>query len=703
MLRNYALLFLFAASVVSAAWGQAEDSSSVLVSEGATAEEILRLAAAVRPHPRQEIWQRMGFTAFVHFGMNTFTDREWGDGKESPKDFAPESFDARQWVQTFAAAGMKGLVLTAKHHDGFCLWPTKTTEHSVRQSSWRDGQGDVVAEVARACREEGLRFGIYLSPWDRNATSFGTPAYDDLFHAQLEELLTNYGPLYDLWLDGAKAPKDPKLFNWSRHFAAVRRHQPWACLSIVGPDVRWCGNEAGSTRRAEWSVIPLATDEKGSAVENPAVAAAYRAVPVTARDLGSRSALEGARRLVWWPAVTNTSIRPGWFYHAAQDGEVRGLRELFDLWVSTVGGNSHLLLNVPPDRRGLIQETDARRLRALGGLLEATFGRDLADGGRRRNYDGRVGEVYFDEPVTADYLSLEEDVAGSGQRVEAFRVDTWDGGSWREALRGGTIGMRRIIALPERPVLGYRYWVTASRGTPAVKNMSVHRRPRILAAPTIARDRAGRVSIAATPGASIFFTVDGSAPDKTSSRYEGPFAFASGGVVRALALPPEGAEIFSAGDAASASMRFGLAKTGWRVLEVSSEQAPGEAAALAFDEDPSTIWHSRYSPDTPAYPHALALDLGALRRIDALRYTPRSSGSNGTVRRYSIEVSRNGQAWRRVIDGAEFGNMKTKPGPRDIALPEAVEARYLRFIALEEVEGRPWASVAELDVFLATP
>ena len=213
---------------------------SVPVPDGATPEQIATLAGSVRPHPRQQDWLDLEFTAFVHFGMNTFTDREWGDGQESPATFAPSAFDAAQWVDAFAAAGMRGVVLTCKHHDGFCLWPTATTAHSVKTSPWMEGRGDVVGAVAAACRAKGLRFGIYLSPWDRNAPSFGTKAYDDLFHAQLRELLSNYAPIYDVWFDGAHAPKDdPSVFDWTRHYRLIRELQPEACISVMGPDVRW--------------------------------------------------------------------------------------------------------------------------------------------------------------------------------------------------------------------------------------------------------------------------------------------------------------------------------------------------------------------------------------------------------------------------------------------------------------------------------
>ncbi|MEZ6197603.1 MAG: alpha-L-fucosidase [Planctomycetota bacterium] len=673
---------------------------SRMVPEGASVEEVVRAAAEVRPHLRQVVWQEMGFTAFVHFGMNTFTDREWGEGNEDPALFDPKEFDADQWVASFRAAGMKGLVLTAKHHDGFCLWPTRTTPHSVAASPFRDGKGDVVGEVAAACRRAGLRFGIYLSPWDRNAKSFGTKEYDELFHAQLRELMTDYGPLYDVWFDGAHAPADrPEIFDWARHFALVRKLQPMACLSIVGPDVRWCGNEAGRTRAEEWSVVPLPTDLSAAAEEDWRVAAAYRSVDVQAADLGSRARLAGARRLVWWPAVTNTSIRPGWFHHPAEDGSLKGLLELFDLWVAAVGGNGHLLLNVPPDRRGRIAEGDAARLAELGALLDATFGRDLAADATRKNYGGRVLEVIFPEARAASFLDVREDVESSSQRVESFRLDAFDGNAWREVSRGSTIGMRRILRLPTTPARGWRVWVTSSRGAPALAALSVHRTPDLLDAPRIDRDREGRVSLTAPGAGSILFTVDGSEPGEGSSVYLGPFPLPEGGRVRARAVPKAGAAVFAAAGASQSERRFGLAKGGWRIHAVSSEQAPAEAAALAIDEDPDTLWHTRYSPDTPKHPHSITLDLGAERAVGSVLYTPRRGQGNGTILRLAIEVSRDGKTWETAVPARELENMKASPTPREIPFDAPRRVRYLRLVALEEIAGRPWASAAEIDVF----
>ena len=281
-----------------------------------TEEEL----TAVRPSPRQIRYQQRELIGFVHFTVNTFTDREWGDGTEDPAVFNPDRLDAGQWARAARAAGMRGLILTARHHDGFCLWPTKTTDHNISRSPFRGGHGDVVAECAEACRAYGLDFGIYLSPWDRHSPVYGEgEAYDDIYVRQLEELLTGYGDIFCVWMDGAcgEGPNGRKQrYDWERYYAAVRRLQSQCCICICGEDVRWCGNEAGQTRRAEWSVVDAALRdaEKVAAKSQHEDSDAFRKkVSSSEEDLGSREALEKADKLCWYPCEVDTSIRPGWF------------------------------------------------------------------------------------------------------------------------------------------------------------------------------------------------------------------------------------------------------------------------------------------------------------------------------------------------------------------------------------------------------
>lgn len=344
--------------------------------------------ANIRPTHRQLQWQRMEMYAFTHFGMNTMTDREWGLGHEDPALFNPVDFDADQWMEALKAAGMTGVILTCKHHDGFCLWPSAYTKHSVASSPWKDGKGDVVREVSDAARRHGLKFGVYLSPWDRTEATYGSGKdYDDYYVNQLIELLTHYGPIFTVWLDGAcgEGPNGKKQqYDWRRYYNVVRALQPEAVISVSGSDVRWCGNEAGHTRENEWSVVPerLRSAELTAAKSQQADDGEFsRLVRSDEEDLGSRKALaDYDGPLAWYPSEVNTSTRPGWFYHENEDAQVRTPEELFDIWASAVGGNATFLLNVPPTPRGLIADADVKALAGLGKLVADFKGRMIADG-----------------------------------------------------------------------------------------------------------------------------------------------------------------------------------------------------------------------------------------------------------------------------------------------------------------------------------
>jgi alpha-L-fucosidase len=429
-------------------------------------------ASRVKPSERQLRWQALEFQAFVHFGMNTFTDREWGEGTEDPKLFAPTDFNADQWVEAVKAAGIRGLIVTAKHHDGFCLWPSKFTEHSVKNSPWKGGKGDVVGEVADACRKGGLAFGVYLSPWDRHEPSYGdSPRYNEHFKNQLRELLTNYGEISEVWFDGAcgEGPNGKKqVYDWPGYFALIRELQPGAVISIMGPDARWIGNEAGVTRESEWSVIPVVGQDDAPDEKNPGGIAGLDA---QAKDLGSFGRIaEVARqggRLIWYPGQVDVSIRPGWFYHAAEDNKVKPLDHLLDIYYTSVGGNAQLLLNIPPDKRGRIHENDAARLKELGDRLKATFADNLAAKATASityvvraihenslapaaGYGGEPGHVLecdLKGPKVFNIAMLKEDLR-EGQRIEAFALDIWDGKEWKETAAGTTVGWKKLLRFP---------------------------------------------------------------------------------------------------------------------------------------------------------------------------------------------------------------------------------------------------------------
>ena len=443
-------LFLMLAGQVAAQQNAEYFVKHLVFPPGSTVEEKADMAARLVPSAPQLAWQRMELTAFLHFGINTFTDREWGDGKEDPALFNPTALDADQWIRTLKNAGFKMVILTAKHHDGFCLWPTKTTRHSVASSPWKEGRGDVVREVRDACERHGMKFGVYLSPWDRNAACYGdSPAYNRFFVEQLTELLTDYGEVHEVWFDGAngEGPNGKKQeYDWDTFYNTIRRLQPNAVTAIMGDDVRWVGNEKGIGRETEWSATVLTPGVYARARENNKRLGVYG----KSADLGSRNMLEHAAELFWFPSEVDVSIRPGWFYHAAEDDKVKSLKQLTDIYFQSVGYNSSLLLNVPPDRRGRIHAADSLRLQELARYLERTFADDRVIGGETP-WHAASGEerVYELKPGShINVVLLQENIA-LGQRVERFVVEACTDAGWQPLAEGTTIGHKRLMRIPD--------------------------------------------------------------------------------------------------------------------------------------------------------------------------------------------------------------------------------------------------------------
>lgn len=457
----------------------------------------VRAAAGIVPSARQLAWQHREFTAFLHVGMNTMTDREWGLGHEDPGLFDPAGVDTDQWMRAVSAAGARGVILTAKHHDGFCLWPSAHTGHTVAASPWRGGRGDLVRESAESAARHGLAFGIYLSPWDRTEARYGSgSAYDDFFVAQLTELLTDYGPISTVWLDGANGEGPDgrvQMYDWDRYYETVRRLQPDAVISVCGPDVRWCGNEAGHTRADEWSVVPASlrdAERVASRSQQQDDGVFARLVRSDEDDLGSREALEANDDdLVWYPAEVNTSIRPGWFHHPAEDDRVRSADELFDIYRRSVGGNSGFLLNVPPDATGVISAPDVESLRGLGALVAelderdrtargalTLAGREVAVPSRSAPLHLREGDtvvVRWDEPVEIDGVILDEDIS-RGQLVDRIEIDAEDAdGTTRTVLAVGAVGYRRIAEIPRRRVSAVRLRLVTARDVVHLTRLSL--------------------------------------------------------------------------------------------------------------------------------------------------------------------------------------------------------------------------------------
>lgn len=422
------------------------------------------------PSSRQLKWHEMEFYGFIHFGVNTFKNAEWGYGDEDPKIFAPTDFSADAIAKTFKAAGMKGLILVAKHHDGLCLWPTKTTEHNITRSGFK---GDYVGQIAAACRRNGLKFGVYLSPWDCNNAAYGTPSYVDIYRAQLTELLTNYGPVFETWHDGANGGRGyyggaretrnidrTTYYGWNETMGLVRRLQPEACIfSDTGWDVRWVGNESGFAAETSWATFT----PKGP--EDP-----EKFGPGYSRYQEAEAGHRDGR--FWMPAECDVSIRPGWFWHAAENDKVKSPGQLMDLYFRSVGYGANFLLNVPPDTRGRIHEKDAASLTEFGRRIRTTFAVNLAAGAGASASNERPGfpaenlldskrgtywatedgvqtpsvELDLGKEVEFDVIRLREFIA-LGQRIEAFAVDAWQSGKWSEVAKGTSIGNCRLVRL----------------------------------------------------------------------------------------------------------------------------------------------------------------------------------------------------------------------------------------------------------------
>lgn len=449
--------------------GQAQEKNDYYVKhvefpQGATLEQKVDMAARLVPTPQQLEWQQMELTAFLHFGINTFTGREWGDGKENPALFNPTDFDAEQWVRSLKEAGFKMAILTAKHHDGFCLWPTKTTGHSVAASPWKDGKGDVVRELRDACDKYGIKFGVYLSPWDRNASCYGdSPKYNEFFIEQLTELLTNYGEVHEVWFDGAngEGPNGKKQeYDWTAILSTIRRLQPRAVTAIMGDDVRWVGNERGLGRETEWSATVLTPGTYARYEEqNKALG-----VKATSKDLGGRDMLVNAKELFWYPSEVDVSIRPGWFYHQQEDNQVKSLKHLTDIYFKSVGYNSVLLLNIPPDQRGRISDADVNRLKEFADYRKEIFADNRVKGGLKA-WTARPGDtrVYQLKPKSEiNVVMLREDIS-KGQRMEAFTVEALTADGWKEIAKGTTVGYKRLIRIPAVEARQLRVKVDACR------------------------------------------------------------------------------------------------------------------------------------------------------------------------------------------------------------------------------------------------
>lgn len=688
--------------------------ASLFVSCFADAGERNALAPLMPvPSAAQLAWHDMEMYAFVHFTINTFTGKEWGYGDEKPELFNPSDFDADDLVKTLADAGFKGVVLTCKHHDGFCLWPTRTTRHSVASSPWKQGKGDVVKEVSRTCRKYGLKFGIYLSPWDRNASSYGTPEYIRMYREQLKELSTGYGPLFLAWFDGAnggdgyyggarekRSIDRSTYYQWKRTWGELKKRQPRAVVfSDVGPDVRWVGNESGHAGYPCWATYTPVPLQPG---KEPA--------PGTVRyQLGTEGSVDGK---YWIPAEVDVSIRPGWFWHEHENSRVRTPENLLNLYFNSVGRGANLNLNVPPDRRGRIHEEDKKSLSGFRALLDELYSRNFASGAqaaassssngyeakwvldrRRVTYwaaspkdDHPSVTLKLPEASTFDVVRLAEPVQ-LGQRIRKFRVDVRENGRFVKWVEGSSVGARAILKGKPVTTDEVRVVLEDCRAVPALSEVSLWKYPVLLHAPEIRGNRDGLITLAATPGAVTRYTTDGSEPGADSPVYEKPFMLPSGGTVKAVSE-------YRGKKSSVAACTVPVPTRDWKVL---AGERKASAPELAFDGDSATLWHTHAAQGELVPPQALEIDMGRPVNVAAVIYTPRRDSARGTIDRYAVYLSADGNTWGAPAAEGEFSNIRANPVPQRIDLKTPVKARYLRFVGKRVVEGRHVA-VAELGV-----
>lgn len=551
-----------------------EHKNYVIINKTDSFDEIVKKAANVTPSKRQYEWQRFELTGFIHFGINTFDDVEWGKETTDISKFNPAEIDVKQWVKTFKDASFKLIILTAKHHDGFCLWPSKYTDYNISQTPFQKGKGDIVRDLSVECRNAGIKFGVYLSPWDIHEETYGTPEYNKHFVNQLTELLTNYGEIAEVWFDGAcgEGPNGKKqVYDWESYYKLIRRLQPEAVIAVMGDDVRWVGTESGYGRQTEWSVLPGASSNQNAIADNSQQQAGDGAfVPrnLMEEDLGSREKIRNATSLIWYPAEIDVSIRPGWFYHKGEDELVKSPYKLVDIYYNSVGLNGVLLLNIPPDKQGRINENDVKSMQGMRHLLDETFKVNLAAGAKAVSVEeikGNESKLILDNDLSTYWktnkntntasieLSLKEKSSFNcamlqenilaGQRVEKFRLEYFTGSEWKTFANGTTIGYKRLLRFAEVNAEKVKIVIEQSRTNPTIASFGLFSAPPELSFVPEARSFGSEMSIKIASDikdSKIYYTLDGTVPDENSRLYSGEIKISETSQITAVAVADGG-------------------------------------------------------------------------------------------------------------------------------------------------------------------
>lgn len=661
------------------------------------------------PTKAQLNWHEMEMYCIIHFGVDTYTDKEWGFGDEDPAMINPIHFDAKQIVGAAKAGGFKGVVIVAKHHDGLCLWPTKTTEHNISKTNFRNGKGDMLKEYQQACQKLGMQMGLYCSPWDRNNAFYGKPEYVEICRNQLKELYSQYGKIFISWHDGANggdgyyggAKEVRKIdrsnyYGWPTTWAITRKMQPSATIfGDVGPDVRWIGNEEGHAGETSWATYtPLAPDS-GRMPANGYV-----------KDwLG----VEGTRNGKYWmPAECDVSLRPGWFYHESQNSQVKSPYILLDLYYKSVGRGADLDLGLSPNKQGLLDSEDVASLKKFGAILKETFAVNLAKGAKfsATNIRGKNSIAFgpkllldqnrysywaTDDAVktptltldlgsekTFNIIRLRENIK-LGQRIGAFEVDAWKNGQWQQITSATSIGSNRLIRLPQNITTKIvRLRITKSPVCIALSDFGLYKEPVHLSAPIISRDRKGMVKIETdAPVSEIRYEAGPVHVTKQSAIYSKPFLMDYSGFVSGIAFD---------GDKQSevSSVNFDAIKEGWKIIDTQTSTKPENA----IDDDPNTLWSTLKTNSSAAFtPGEITIDLGKKDLVLSITYLPRQDKKlDGIVDQYTILTSDNNKDWREVKSG-EFANIRANPIKQYIFHRGPVPGRYIRFVGKRSLKG----------------
>ena len=683
------------------------------VISNASSQEFANAPKPFGPVPTQKQidWQEMEFYAFVHFSLNTFTNKEWGYGDESPELFNPSQLDVRQWARVVKEAGMKGIILVAKHHDGFCLWPSAYTERSVKNSPWENGKGDLVKELAAACKEYDLKLGLYLSPWDRNHPQYGKPEYITYFRNQLKELLTNYGDVFEMWFDGANggdgyyggANETRKIntltyYNWDETYKLIYDIAPKTLVWGVGPsEARWIGNEEGRAGKTNWSLLRQ-KDELAGKVHYTEFMSGHE---------------DGEK---WVPGEADVSIRPGWFYHSVEDDKVRSLDEMVDIYYESIGRNATLLLNLPVDRRGLVHENDEARLKELVATIKADFKTELLAGtqvqasnirgndpnfgpqnvidGNKNTYwatDDKVKqatvEFTFKKPTTINRVLLQEYIK-LGQRVKAFSIEAKVDGKWETIANETTIGYKRILLLNRVTASALRVNVLDAKAGFVISTVEAYNAPTFVKEPQIFRDKNGLVTIKSEEGNAIYYTLDGKVPTEKRTLYKAPFIYNKEVEIKAISRNTK--EKINSG---IKSAKYGVSKEKWKVTSVSSGDS--KSVERIIDGNPDTDWG--FGNDENKLPQTVVIDMGELISIKGFTYMPQQVGNNlNLISNYELYTSVDSFYWDKQSEG-EFSNIKHNP-IEQVKSFAAVKARFLKFVATAAVGKSQTVSIAEIGV-----